>query len=79
MYVFACQRGRLELTLLGKQGQPVEIRLDRRVVARVTPPTDGFWNGSIPAPADADGTRVCAFQIQSPGLVGSTRIEFVRD
>ena len=37
------------------------------------------WNGSIPSPPDADGRSLCIFELVSPGLVGSTRLEFVRE
>jgi len=45
---------------------------------RVTPPAGGVWQGSVPAPPGAKGTRKCTYEIKSSGLVGSTRIEFVR-
>jgi hypothetical protein len=37
------------------------------------------WTGSVPAPPDADGRSACLFELVSPGLVGSTRLEFVRE
>lgn len=77
--VYACGPGRLELILLGKQGLPVEISADGILNARVTVAPGTVWTGSIPAPPDADGHRLCSFTIKSPGLVGSTRLEFVRD
>lgn len=76
--VYACGPGRLELILLGKQGIPVEISADGILNARVTVAPGDVWTGSIPAPPDADGRRLCSFTIKSPGLVGSTRLEFVR-
>ncbi len=78
VFVYACGRGSLELTLLGKQGTPVEIDVNGLPAARVTPPSGTVWNGSVRAPAWADGARKCTFEIRSSGLVGSTRIVFVR-
>ena len=73
--VFDCTSGRLELTLLGKQGTPVRFRVDGRPAGEVALRPGAVWRGAIPAPA---GVQRCAFEIESPGLTGSTRIEFVR-
>jgi hypothetical protein len=78
VYVYACGRGTLDLTLFGKQGTPVEIDVDGVPAVRVTPPPGGVWNGSVPTPARADGATRCTYEIRSSGLVGSTKIVFVR-
>jgi hypothetical protein len=78
MTVYACGPGRLELILLGKQGLPVEIHADGILYARVTVAPGDVWEGSVPAPPDADGRRRCFFTVTSRGLVGSTRLAFVR-
>ena len=75
--VFACGPGQLELTLLGKQGTPVVIARDGVPQLRIAPVSGAVWTGSIPAPRSANGKTVCTYDITSPGLVGSTRIEFV--
>ncbi len=77
--VYACGRGRLELTLLGKQGTPIELRVNGITWARPQIASGAVWNGSVPSPPDADGQSLCVFEIVSPGLVGSTRLEFVRE
>lgn len=76
--VYACGPGQLELTLLGKQGTPVEIDLDGVPALRLELASETVWSGSIPTPAGANGRQRCTFEIRSTGLVGSTRIEFVR-
>ncbi len=76
--VYACGRGQLELTLLGKQGTPIELRVNGITWARPEVAAGTVWNGTVPAPPDADGRSICVFELVSPGLVGSTRIEFVR-
>jgi hypothetical protein len=75
---YRCGGGRLELTLFGKQGTPLELRANGLTVARPVIAPNEVWNGTIPAPADADGRTTCLFELVSPGLVGSTRLEFVR-
>jgi hypothetical protein len=74
-----CRQGHLSLTLLGKTGTPVKISVDGRKTLTVTPAPGTVWSGDVPAPASADGTDVCVYEIDSPGLVGTTRIEFVGD
>jgi len=75
--VFACGPGRLDLTLLGKQGLPTRVLLDGKVVAERAIPPDTVWRPSVPGPADADGTGECVFRLQTDGLIGSTRVEWV--
>lgn len=76
--VFACGPGRLELTLLGKEGLPVVVRRDGEEVARLEIPAGAVWNGAVPGPRDATRRSRCVYELESAGLVGSTRIEYVR-
>ena len=57
---------------------PTRIRLDGELVAERAIPPETVWRPSVPAPAAADGTGRCVYELESDGLVGSTRIEFVR-
>lgn len=75
--VYGCGPGRLELTLLGKQGIPVVLSVNAVPQQPLTVPSGEVWTGSIAAPADADGRAPCFFGISSPGLLGSTIIEWV--
>jgi hypothetical protein len=75
--VFACGRGRLELTLLGKQGSPTRVLLNNAVVAERAIPPGGVWRPSIPAPSTADGKGSCFYRLQTEGLIGSTRVDWV--
>ncbi len=77
--VYACGPGRLELTLLGKQGLPVRLSADGRLVRTLRLSPETVWRGVVPAPREADGRVRCVFEIASDGLVGSTRIEYVRE
>ena len=76
--VFGCGPGELQLTLLGKQGAPTWIWLDGKLLATRAIPPESVWRPSVPAPADADGSGRCVYELESDGLIGSTRIEFVR-
>ncbi len=75
--VYGCAPGRLELTLLGKQGEPVFLTVNGIPRRRITIPAGDFWTGSVDAPPDADGRAPCVFGISSPGLTGSTIIEWI--
>jgi hypothetical protein len=77
--VFGCGPGRLELTLLGKQGLETRILLDGEVVAAQAIPPEGVWRPSIPTPRAADGSGLCVYTIETDGLIGSTRVDFVRE
>ena len=75
--IYSCVRGRLELTLLGKQGTPIEVRVDGALVRRIEAVPGSVWNGAVPV-VPRGGRRLCLVELRSAGLVGSTRIEFVR-
>jgi hypothetical protein len=75
--VFGCRPGSLELTLLGKQGLPTRIVSRGTVLAQQAIPPGRVWRVAVPAPRNVDGTERCVFQLESDGLIGSTRIEFV--
>ncbi len=75
--VFSCGPGQLELTLLGKEGLPTRVLVDGEVVAEQAIVPDGVWRPSIPAPSSADGRGVCVYRLETDGLIGSTRIEWV--
>ena len=76
--VFGCGPGELQLTLLGKQGFSTRIRRDGEVLAERWIPPESVWRPAVPAPPDADGSGRCVYMLESDGLIGSTRIEFVR-
>jgi hypothetical protein len=76
--VFGCGPGELQLTLLGKQGAPTTIWLGGQLLAERAIPPETVWRPSVPAPAHADGSGRCVYELDSEGLVGSTRIDFVR-
>ena len=76
--VFGCGPGELQLTLLGKQGLPTRVRSRGTILAERAIPPGAIWRVAVPAPESADGTGRCIYVLETDGLVGSTRIEFVR-
>ncbi len=75
--VYGCRPGRLELTLLGKSGRDVTLRLDG-VEHRVVPLAGGtVWRGAVQTTASARADGRGDFELASEALFGSTRIEFV--
>jgi hypothetical protein len=75
--VYACRPGQLELTLLGKQGLSTRILVNGALATERSVQPEGVWRPAVPAPPSADGSGVCAYEVQTDGLIGSTRIEFV--
>ncbi len=76
--VYDCAPGRLELTLLGKDADRVDVLFDGRLLKQVPLERNGTWAGSVPTPHGAVGGR-CTYELQASALTGSTRIEFIRD
>jgi hypothetical protein len=74
--VYACKQGTLDVTILGKTGDPVEARVDGVSVARLETPAEGAVTHRIAAPPYADGSRPCVFQLVNPGYAGTTAITF---
>lgn len=73
---FACQEGRLELTLLPKSATRVELRVNGLEVRTLRFAGEPFVNTTVFPPAEAE---VCVFDVIHDNLLGSTRFEFVRD
>jgi hypothetical protein len=76
--VYACGPGNLEVTVLGKSGDPIIARVDGVVVETLDTPAEESATHSIPAPPSADGTHACVFELDNPGFAGSTTIRFQR-
>jgi hypothetical protein len=76
LLVYDCAGGHLELTLLPKDTDVVTLRLNGRVVQRARIGGRPYWNGTVFVPP-APPVRVCEFEIDGQGLLGSTRIVFV--
>ena len=51
----------------------------RRGPRRAHDPTERGLEGRVPTPKDADGSGRCVYVLETDGLIGSTRIDFVSD
>lgn len=74
--VYPCRRGTLDVTVLGKSGNPIEARVDGLAVGRLDTPSGTAATHRIPAPPYANGTRPCVFELANPGYAGTTTIVF---
>jgi hypothetical protein len=74
--VFGCRPGTLDVTILGKTGDPVRAYVDGLQVATLDTPAGSSAIHRIPTPPYADGTRACGFELQTDGYAGSTTISF---
>ena len=54
------------------------ILLNGRIMAELAIPPESVWRPAVRAPASTSGSRPCVYVLETDGLVGSTRIEFVR-
>jgi hypothetical protein len=74
--VYACRQGTLDVTVLGKSGDPIEARVDGFAVRQLDTPNGGATTYHIPAPPYANGTRPCVFELVNSGYAGTTTIAF---
>jgi hypothetical protein len=73
--VYRCGPGALEVTLLGKDGMPVVVRVNGFPYETYELPALGSRTVAI-RPIIVAGAP-CVFELQSEGLVGTTRVEWV--
>jgi hypothetical protein len=74
--VYACRPGTLDVTILGKSGDPVRASVDGIQVATLETPAGGSAIHRIPTPPYADGTHACGFQLDTDGFAGTTTVVF---
>ncbi|HEY7178471.1 MAG TPA: hypothetical protein VH305_04790 [Gaiella sp.] len=74
--VYACRPGTLDVTILGKSGDPIRAYVDGLQVATLETPAGQSAIHRIPTPPYADGTHACGFELQTDGYAGSTTIVF---
>ena len=74
---YDCAGGRLELTLIPKETKVVTIKLDGKIVEQADIGGLPYWNGTVNVPQSSK-PAACTFQIVGQGLLGSTKLQFVR-
>jgi hypothetical protein len=72
-----CAPGALEVTVIGKSGDPVDAYVNGVLATQIAAPPGETPTASIPAPRYVDGTRPCDFTLHTDGYVGTTRIAYV--
>ena len=75
--VYPCGPGALELTLLGKDGFPIHLSVNGFPWRTIELEPGGVWSGAVPSLRTAGEMIPCLFELESDGLVGSTRVEWV--
>jgi hypothetical protein len=75
----ACRPGALLVTLLGKSGAPIDVRVNGVPVRTISPAPGAVVDAVIKTPPGVDGDGPCVFALDTGNLVGTTRVEFVPD
>ncbi len=75
--VYPCGPGALELTLLGKDGLSIRLSANGFPSQTVELEPGAIWSGAVPSLRQAGQIVPCLFELESDGLVGSTRVEWV--
>ncbi len=73
----ACARGALEVTVIGKSGDPIDAYVNGVLATQIAAAPGETPTAAIQAPAYADGTRPCNFVLFTEGFAGTTRIAYV--
>jgi hypothetical protein len=78
---YGCRQGVFALTLLVKEPETIEIRLNGRPYRRLDfsagpPPEGGVWRGTVPTPPDANGHGICTLDLVPSGLLGTTVFQY---
>ena len=77
--VYGCRVGRLEITLLGKSGSPIYSYVNGAARRTFDLPSQAAVTEIIPSPVFVDGSKPCTYDFETTGLVGSTRVAYVRN
>jgi hypothetical protein len=76
---YGCTSGTFRLTLIVKEAETIEIRLDGKVVRRLdypSPRPDEVWHGELPVSGHSHDT--CTLEVAPTGLLGTTVFQFDR-
>lgn len=75
----ACERGVLQITLIGKSGDPIVVTADGIVFDTLDVPAGETPTALIPSGRAAGTGGACEFVFETPGYAGTTRIAYVAD
>jgi hypothetical protein len=64
--VYGCRPGTLDLTILGKTGDPVAVGIDGIAVAQLETPAGAAVTHRVANPPEADGWRPCVVALDQP-------------
>jgi hypothetical protein len=79
LVAYGCRSGTFRVTLLIKQPEKVDIRLNDKLVRHIefaSPPEGQSWHGDFPVAQPGGGT--CSLTVTSTGLTGTTLFAFDR-
>jgi hypothetical protein len=79
LVAYGCRTGTFRVTLLIKQPEKVDIRVNGRLVRHLefpSPPGGQTWHGDLPVVGQLGGA--CSMSVSTTGLTGTTQFEFDR-
>ena len=74
--LYDCQPGTLDITILGKTGHPVRAWVDGLERPTLETPAGEAATHHIAAPAYANGSKPCVYDLETDGFAGTTTIGF---
>ena len=72
---YDCSKGNWGVTLLVKEPQVIVLRQDGTLLQRVEQAGNTVWRGNLPSLPPLQPGGGCTLQIESSGLLGTTRLE----
>ncbi len=76
LLVYACNNGTFSVTMIVKEAQVVDIRIDGRTVRHLDFPSPTTWHGDFPVTEHGGGT--CTLELAPTRLLGTTVFTFAR-
>jgi Dolichyl-phosphate-mannose-protein mannosyltransferase len=77
LVAYGCRTGTFRVTLLIKEPESIDIRVNNRLVRHLEFPSGGrTWHGDLPVVGQLGGA--CSMTINTSGLTGTTQFEFDR-
>lgn len=77
LVAYDCRRGAFHYTILVKEDQVIDIRVDQKLVRHLELKAGDTWTSTVPIARSRTGT--CTFEIAPTKLVGTTQLSYERD